>query len=63
MESHSHGAFKCCLKYCNYETSARGRTVVITSQKVGIAEWHLLLLSLSHTHTHTKCQQVKKSEY
>lgn len=68
MESHSHAALKCRLKYCNYEASAHDRTVVITSQKVGIAEWHFAVVCLSlahrdtHTHTHiyTKWQQVKQ---
>lgn len=54
MESHSHGAFECSLKYCNYETSAHDRTVVITSQKVGIAECHFAVGT--HTHTHTLLQ-------
>lgn len=63
MESHSHAALKCRLKNCNYETSARDRTVVITSQKVGIAEWHFAVVSLAHRDTHTKWQHVKQSEY
>ena len=48
MESHSHAALKCRLKYCNYEASAHDRTVVITSQKVGIAEWHFAVVCLLH---------------
>lgn len=29
----SHGAFKCRLKFCNYETSARDRTAVIAESE------------------------------
>lgn len=62
MESHSHGAFKCRLKYCNYETSAHDRTVVITSQKVGIAEWHFAVVSLSHTDVRTHEMPTSQAE-
>lgn len=44
-------AFKCRLKYSNYGTSAHDPAEVITSQKVGRAEWHFAVGL--HTHTHT----------
>lgn len=46
-------AFKCRLKYSNYGTSAHDPAEVITSQKVGRAEWHFAVGLCARTHTHT----------
>lgn len=52
----SHGAFKCRLKFCNYETSARDRTAVIAESE-SWNSWVALcccLLSLLHAHAHAR---------